>query len=404
MLNNDRQEILVERLINRIEKLNEDILTTIGTRIKEIRKLTPSQAHQIKQMLVYGEDIEKIVQQISKITNMNIVDIYNIFNEEARINQGFAKTYYEASGIQFVPYLQNKALKQQVEAIASLTAKSYMNVSNTTAIGYTIRDMQGNIIFKDISNVYRETIDSALFNITQGKTTYDQEMRRIIKQLGTSGLKTIDYESGRVRRLDSAIRMNMLDGMRQLTNELQQQFGEEFGANGIEISVHSNPAVDHSPIQGHQFSNEEYNNMQNSLPFKDYEGNQFNAIERHISEWNCYHYVFSIVLGVNKPEYSKEQLQTIIDKNNKGFILDGRHYTNYEGTQLQRKLETQIRKQKDLQILAKASEDKELVQQAQRKITYLTTKYKQLSQISGLPTKMERLRVTGYRRINVNKM
>ena len=144
--------------------------------------------------------------------------------------------------------------------------------------------------------------------------------------------------------------------------------------------------------------------MQNSLPFKDYEGNQFNAIERHISEWNCYHYVFSIVLGVNKPEYSKEQLQTIIDKNNEGFILDGKHYTNYEGTQLQRKLETQIRKQKDLQILAKASEDKELVQQAQRKITYLTTKYKQLSQISGLPTKMERLRVTGYRRINVNKM
>ena len=211
MLNNDRQEILVERLINRIEKLNEDILTTIGTRIKEIRKLTPSQAHQIKQMLVYGEDIEKIVQQISKITNMNIVDIYNIFNEEAKINQGFAKTYYEASGIQFVPYLQNKALKQQVEAIASLTAKSYMNVSNTTAIGYTIRDMQGNIIFKDISNVYRETIDSALFNITQGKTTYDQEMRRIIKQLGTSGLKTIDYESGHIRRLDSAIRMNVLD-------------------------------------------------------------------------------------------------------------------------------------------------------------------------------------------------
>lgn len=404
MLNNDRQEILVERLINRIEKLNEDILTTIGTRIKEIRKLTPSQAHQIKQMLVYGEDIEKIVQQISKITNMNIVDIYNIFNEEAKINQGFAKTYYEASGIQFVPYLQNKALKQQVEAIASLTAKSYMNVSNTTAIGYTIRDMQGNIIFKDISNVYRETIDSALFNITQGKTTYDQEMRRIIKQLGTSGLKTIDYESGHIRRLDSAIRMNVLDGMRQLTNELQQQFGEEFGANGIEISVHSNPAVDHSQIQGHQFSNEEYNNMQNSLPFKDYEGNQFNAIERHISEWNCYHYVFSIVLGVNKPEYSKEQLQTIIDKNNEGFVLDGKHYTNYEGTQLQRKLETQIRKQKDLQILAKASEDKELVQQAQRKITYLTTKYKQLSQISGLPTKMERLRVTGYRRINVNKM
>ena len=109
MLNNDRQEILVERLINRIEKLNEDILTTIGTRIKEIRKLTPSQAHQIKQMLVYGEDIEKIVQQISRITNMNIVDIYNIFNEVFNIIKDKDYYIFECNPM-FTNYLKKKKL------------------------------------------------------------------------------------------------------------------------------------------------------------------------------------------------------------------------------------------------------------------------------------------------------
>ena len=84
--------------------------------------------------------------------------------------------------------------------------------------------------------------------------------------------------------------------------------------------------------------------------------------------------------------------------------MDGEHYTNYDGTQMQRKLETEIRKQKDIQIMAKASGNKELVQESQQKITQLTRKYKELSDVSGLPTKMERMRVPQYRRISVAKM
>ena len=110
------------------------------------------------------------------------------------------------------------------------------------------------------------------------------------------------------------------------------------------------------------------------------------------------------MLGVSKPEYSEEELQKLIDDNNKGFELDGVHYTNYEGTQLQRKLETEIRKQKDIQIMAKASGNKELVQESQSRITQLTHKYKELSDVSGLPTKMERMRVSQYKRVNVNKL
>lgn len=402
MLNNDRQEILVQRLLDRIQDLNEEILVRIGRRIKQIGKLTPSQAHQINQMLMYGEDIDEIVQLLSNITRLNTVDIYNIMNEEAKINQGFAKMYYQARDIQFIPYSLNRALQKQVNAIAKLTLDKYKNISNTSAIGYTVRDLQGRLQFKDVSTVYRETIDNALINIVQGKETYDFEMRKTIKDLGTSGLKTIDYESGVSRRLDSAVRMNLLDGMRQLTNDLQEQFGNEFGADGVEISVHSNPAPDHAPIQGHQFSKAEFDKMQNNLPFQDYTGRRYNAIERPISQWNCYHYTFSIVLGINEPEYTNEQLDKMLQNNNKGFELDGKHYTNYEGTQLQRMLERKIREQKDIQILAKASDDKEMIIDSQNKITQLTNKYKQLVTVSGLPNQLRtRARVAGYRKINV---
>ena len=109
-------------------------------------------------------------------------------------------------------------------------------------------------------------------------------------------------------------------------------------------------------------------------------------------------------MGVSEPQYNNEELQEIIDNNNKGFEFDGVHYTNYEGTQLQRQLETAIRKQKDIQIIAKNSGDKELVIDSQKKITQLSKKYKQLSEISGLPTKSQRLSVSGYKRVNVANM
>lgn len=404
MIDERTQELLAERLVNRIEQLNEEILTIIGKRIKEIGKLTPSQAHQIEQILVYDKDINKIMEKLSKITELNINDIYNIMEEQAKVNQDFAKQFYEARGVHFVPFSQNKELQKQVKAIAKITADKYRNLCNTRAIGYTIRDKNNKIVFKNISNIFQETLDNAILNVTQGKTTYSSEMSRIIKQIGTSGLRTIDYESGYSRRLDSAVRMNVLGGMRDLTNELQEQFGKEFNADGIEISVHQNPAPDHAPIQGHQFSNKEYENIQNSRPFKDYQGRHYEALDRHISEYNCYHYIFSIVLGVSKQQYNNTQLQEILSKNENGAIIDGTKYTNYEITQLQRQIETKIREQKDIQILAKASGDKDTVLDAQTRITQLTNKYRQISRESGIPTKMDRLKVSGYRRINVDKI
>lgn len=404
MLNSNQEEQLVQLLIDRINALNEDILEIIGNRIKEIGEMTPTQVHQINQILMYSTDIKKIVEKLAEVSGMNVNDIYSLFEYSAKTNQDFARQFYRARGISYIPYAQNKVLKDQVRAIAEITAREYANISRTSAIGYTIKDLDGNITFKDISSVYKDTIDKAILNVSQGKTTYQQEMRKAIKQIGQSGLKTIDYESGRSVRLDSAIRQNTLEGIRTLTNQIQEQFGEEFGADGIEVSHHINSALDHiDTVDGKQFSLNG-DKVVNGKLYKDF--NTVNiSLDRQVSTLNCRHYIFSIVLGVNKPQYTDKQLEEDKKKNKQGFDFEGKHYSNYEGEQLQRLIERRVRKQKDIQILAKSSGDKELTLQAQTKITQLTTKYKQLCNVSGLPNQLKtRASVIGYKRINVAKM
>ena len=292
-------------------------------------------------------------------------------------------------------------------------------------LGYSIRDLDGNIQFYGLRDTYNRVLEEALVNVSQGKETFDQSMTRIMKDIGGSGLKKIDYKSGRSVRLDSAVRMHLHDGLRILFNQNQELFGEEFNYNGIEVTHHQNSAPDHiDTVDGKQFvlvdkvQEQIINGIETEIKQEDIRGNQvrvngkwyddFNAINesllRKVSTLNCRHRTFAIIVGVSKPEYTQEQLDEDKQKNIDGFELDGEHYSMYEGTQLQRKLETQIRKQKDIQILAKASGNKELIKESQDRITQLTNKYKEISKISGLPTRMDRLKVAKYRRISAKKL
>lgn len=403
-------DLITERFLNRINKANEFFLTKIGESVKKIRKLTPTQAQQLVQILKYNGNYEEIINEISRLTNLNIQDIDTIFNEMAKKDYLFAEKFYKYRGVEYVPYSENKALLRQVSALASITKQEMYNYARATNLGYSIRDLQGNVKFVGLRETYNRVLDEAVLNVGTGVDTFDNAMSKIMKDIGGNGLKTVDYASGRSVRLDSVARMHLKGALRNLHNEVQKQVGEEFGFDGYEISVHSNPAVDHEKIQGRQFSIEEYNKLNNGLKAKDYTGKTFTLDHDHkngfrpISTMNCYHYVFSIVLGVNKPEYSEEQLQKIIDDNNKGFELDGEHFTNYEGTQLLRKIELELRKSKDMQIIGRASGNKQVVEESQTRITQLTSKYRDVLKASGLKSKLERARVQNYHRINVDKM
>ena len=344
MLNQEAEERLAEHLVNRIEEANASILKKIGEAIKKISTLSPSQAYQVSQILKYGGSYEEIAKELAKVSGKNVQDIYKIFDEVASQNKQFAKDFYRYRGMDYIPYKNDIALQNQVRCIAALTSNTYINIANTSMIGLVI-DGQ----FKPLQQAYYNVIDKAIMSVIQGKQDFYSSMRDTLKELGSNGL--VEYESGRKVRLDSVVRMNMLDGIRQLNRETNMRFAKEYGANGVEISVHSNPAPDHADIQGRQFTNEQFEDLEAGEIATDIKGNKYDGSDkRQIEQYNCYHKVLPIVIGVSKPQYTDEQLKKIQEDNEKGFEFDGQHYSNYEGTQLQRQIELAIRKEKDMYI------------------------------------------------------
>lgn len=413
MLSEETLELLSERLTSRIEKANTSILKSIGKSIKEIGTLNYTEAKQLEQMLIYGGDFNKIEYMLSQITDLNVKEIDEIFKEVAKKDLQFAKQFYKYRNKPFIPYEQNYEFKQEVEALKNITQEQYKNLMNTQMIGFTFKKGD-EFVFKPLKEAYIEVLDQAILNISMGEETFDTAFKNTLKQLG-KGLVT--YDGGTTRRLDSVVRMNIKGALTDLHNQTQLMLGKQFDADGVEINVHENPAPDHALVQGRRFSIvrpsedelSEYEKLQSHKDCVSYDGIEFPAISeetkhvrRSIGEYNCYHYIFSVILGT-KPEYSNEELQEIIDKNEKGFELDGKHYSMYEGTQLQRKLETEIRKEKDTQILARESGKEELMLESQSKINGLTYKYKELCNKSGLKPKAKRMSVSGFKRVSIKK-
>ena len=385
MISQEALERLAEKLVQRTQELNTYMLKKLAHQIKTIGSLTPSQAQEILQSLKYGADLDEIINELARITNLNVNDIYDIFEEVAKESQYYAKQFYEYRKIKFIPYEENEELQRQVRAMAKVTAENYINLARTSA--YKIIDENGIEKYTNLSETYQEITDKAILNIVQGRESYEEVMRKTMRELSSSGLQMVDYSSGYHKRMDSAVRMNIMDGVRTLNQTLLNQFGEEFGADGVEVSHHKNSAPDHiDSVDGKQFTNEEYRSVNEKLT-------------RPVGTLNCYHFSFPIILGISKPLVSKSTLESDKKANIEGFEFEDTKYTNYDGTQLQRRIETRIRKYKDRQIASNALEDEEDVYYCQEKITQLSSKYNQLCKISGLPKKVDRLRVEGYKKI-----
>ena len=434
MLNEELQEKLLSVFDKRFQDYNTKVLEELGNVIKQFKDLTPSQAYKLGQQLKYNTTVKDLLSELSKISGLSVKDLKAILEKVARENIGFADVYYKSRGLETPIYSQNKALQRLVNSVYNITGKEFKNIAKST--GFRLLEDNGEPLLLDIDETYKYVIDKCVVAISQGKETYQQSMRSTLKQLSSSGVRKIEYESGYSRRLDTSIRQNILDSIRQVSNESQQLFGEEFGYNAVEVSHHSNSAPDHSnndiengnfDIDGHQFvkldilKEQIKNGIEKEITLKDidgvnhrvkYKGKWYydfdyinNNLNRPVSTMSCYHYIFSVVLGVSRPQFTDKQLEEDKKKNNDGFEFEGKHYSMYDGTQLQRRIETAIREAKDTQILAKASDDKDLVLQSQTRITQLTTKYKQLCNISGLPNKLStRASVPSYRRISKKKL
>lgn len=377
-----RLEELADLASKGLIRLNSRILEALG---RQIAKASGGSGFdRISTLRGADQEAERLYLEILKELDRSTITASEIYTQAARLAYADMNKYYAARGMRQIPIDQQRAIVNFVKAVATTTRETFMNLSNTTAIGYRILNSDGSVRYEKFKDHYHDLVDQAISEVATGKRDYKSAFRNAMKQTADSGIRILDYESGYSQRLDSAMRQNILDGVKDIAHEVAKQTGEQFGADGIEISAHNNCAPDHLPYQGRQFSKQEFEAIQESLP-------------RRFGMWNCRHTLFPIILGLSQPLYTEEERQQMIAQSTETREFEGKTYTAYEATQLQRRIEREVRKRKDRAILAKEAGDDLGRRIEQLKINQLQDKYLELSKKFELPLAKDRMTVAGFR-------
>ena len=384
MLTEKELEAAIKQITGRIDEVNRLFIKKIAAQLLKIGELNASSINRIIVMVDMGKDVREITRELSQATAMNIRDIYMIY--QAALSDSYTDPrFQEALQAQPLTPQQSERLTMFAQNVAKQTAKTMMNLSNTTSVMPT----------------YKDAIDRAIVATSAGLTGYKQAAREIIRDVGYNGLQ-VHYASGYHRRLDTAIRQNIIDGVNQINQHASLAMGDALGFDAVEISAHAHSAPDHEPVQGRVFLRSEYEKMQAGFDFYDVDGKFYEGFRRPIGEWNCMHIAMGFSTKHSKRRYSDEQLKQWEEENAAGCDINGKHHTIYQARQLMRELETKVRREKDAANAARINgNDMEARRSHQKSINALTKKYYAVAQAAGLRARSDRLSVEGFKMVKV---
>ena len=115
---------------------------------------------------------------------MNLKELDEIFSLYAQKDRQFYEKFYKYRNI---PFEESLALKTQRKALTRLATNEMYDFTRSNVLGYTIDGK-----FLSLRGTYNKLLDTALLNVGQGKETLDSAMTRILKDIGGSGLRTIN--------------------------------------------------------------------------------------------------------------------------------------------------------------------------------------------------------------------
>lgn len=369
MLTNDQVAALRVAFEKIADPVNKYLIQDIARRVSEAGQLTSTAAYQIWRAKNLGMSRKEIEKAVAAILKKSTAEVRELFKQAAEVSYRFDLDQLPTA--EAIPFEDNTSVQRIVEAAVQLADENFQNITQTLGFqtpGGTVHPLL---------DAYQKTTDFAFQQVITGATDYNTAIRRACQKLADGGIKSIDYASGVHTTLEAAIRRNMMGGLGLMVEQISQKNHDDLGADGWELSAHANSAPDHEPFQGKQYTDEAYTKLNDML-------------QRRIGTLNCGHNAFPIILGVNEPQYTKEQLEKFREDNEKGITFEGRHYTGYEATQMQRKLERAIRKQKKRVLVAEATGDKEKLLTDQIKLQRYRQEYSRFSKAAGLRTEDER--------------
>lgn len=381
-------EALPEEIAELFRGLEDTLLADICSRLKT-GTLGETTVLDIKALRSHGIDLKEIEKAISETSGISEKKLKKLLEEVVEKNQ---KYYNEVITLADVTKPETLVKASDIDAIKRQTLQEMRNITRTMAFvvdaGRTILKPQKALTW---------ALDAALLQVQSGAVSYNTAIANAVKQLADSGLRMVDYGSGRSDQVDVAARRAVMTGVNQINQKYAEQSTEYLETDLVETSAHigarniGNVPENHEKWQGkwYRWSEKPQTSTGEYPDFIETTGYGTGA---GLGGWNCRHTFYPVVEGVSEATYSQADLDAMKGENRK-FEFDGQEYDGYTATQEQRSIERTIRKLKREETAYNAAGlcDKELA--VSIRIKRLRAKYKAFSRAAGLPEQRERMKV-----------
>ena len=375
----------LERVMTALEL---SVMTEVVERIRNVAEITPLIDWKLSRLAKIGTSrsrIRKIIEDALKDSELQIDDIY-----KRAVESDYArhKELYDAAGRDYLPYKENPWLQQVAGAVKQQTKDSLRpmeNITQTTGFNVMLGKKR---VFTPLSEYLERSLDKSMMGIASGTHTYSQAINEVIQEMTNSGLRVVDYASGKSDRIEVAARRAVMTGVAQMVDKVNEHNAEQLGTNHWEVDWHMGARNTGTGYRNHQ-----------SWQGKEYDGKGMKEVcglgeMLGFAGINCYHIRFPFIPGISKRKYTDEWLEEQNRKENEKKTFRGKEYDTYGALQYQRKLELTIRKQKqDIQLLEKAGADKDDITAAKCRLSLTNKTYVDFSKEMGLRQQRERLTI-----------
>lgn len=377
-------DTLPEELAELYRDLEVTLLKEICSRLKLADQLNEVTVQDIRALRSHGIDLKDIEKAIQKATDISEKKLKALLDDVVKRNQQYYTKVIDLAKVTAPEALLDAST---VDAIRAQTFDTFRNI--TASMGFLVDN--GRTVLEP-ARAYQWALDNAEMQVMSGAVSYNQAIKNAVKQLADSGIKIVDYESGHRDQIDVAARRAVMTGVSQLCARYTEQSAEYLDTSYYEVSAHIGARdkgvgwQNHKSWQGRVYSvreDDKYPSIYKVCGLGYVDG---------LEGANCRHIRTAFVDGVMERTYTDEQLEHIDDGHD--VTYQGKHYTAYEATQQQRKIERTVRKLKREQIAYKAAGLTEDEQAVTTRIRRLNHEYKEFSNAAGLPMQRERMQVT----------
>lgn len=378
-------DALPEELAELFRALEITLLEEICSRLKAADELNEVTVQDIRALRAHGIDLKEIEKAIRKTSGISETKLNELLDDVVERNQ---KYYTELIALAHITQPETLVSVEDTWAIYEQTKQTMRNI--TRSMGFLVD--AGRTMLPPAKS-YQWALDNAVMQVQSGAINYNQAIKTAVKQLADSGLKVVDYESGHRDQIDVAARRAVMTGVNQICAKYTEQSAQYLETPYFEVSAHAG-ARDKpgpSPWSSHKdWQGKVYSIRAGDIYPSIYDVCGLGAVDG-LEGANCRHRRNVWVEGVSERTYTDEQLAHIDD--DLGCDFDGKKYTAYEATQMQRRVEREARKLKREKAAYKAAGLHEDETAVNIRLRRLNAKYKAFSVAAGLPEQRERMKV-----------